>query len=316
VGELMELIPDTIDFSGYMEEPKAEHRVLPASGWLNDVIDDFYKPDDSPKVRMGWRKTQGDFFFRPAEVTLWAGINGHGKSQMVGQVALDLMSQHERVCIASLELSPRRVMNRMLRQAHGSNPPPIPYIKQFHKWTDERLWLYDHVGSSNPKTILAVIRYAIEKFKVSHFVVDNLAKIVAGEDDYNAQKDFVNGLCTIAHGTGVHIHLVLHVKKGKTENDVPGKFDIKGSGAITDLVDNVFIVWRNKAKEARIREGNATDADEPDAVLVLEKQRNGETEGKYSFWFDPVSFQYVEGRNELSKMYRVETGLTADQVEF
>ncbi len=33
------------------------------------------------------------------------------------------------------------------------------------------------------------------------------------------------------------------------EETQPNKFDIKGTGAITDLVDNVFIVWRNKKKE-------------------------------------------------------------------
>ena len=313
---MMELIPDHIDFSGYWEEPPAAHRVVPASGWLQDVIDDFYKPDETPRIRLGWRKTQADFYFRPGEVTLWAGINGHGKSQAVGQVVLDLMVQSERVCMASLEMSPRRLMGRMVRQANGSSLPPHKYIEQFHRWTDGRLWIYDHVGSSNPQTMLAVIRYAIDKFQVNHFVVDNLMKVVAGEDNYNGQKDFVNGLCQIASSTGTHIHLVLHVKKGKNEYDVPGKFDIKGSGAITDLVDNVFVVWRNKEKEKLTREGDQTLAPAPDMLLMLEKQRNGETEGKYQFWFDPQSFQYLEGRHDLPKLYSVDTGVTADAVEF
>lgn len=304
----MQTIPDNIDFAAYMEEPPAEHRVLPASSWRDQVVDGFYNPDDAPKIRLGWRKTQADFHLRPAEVTLWGGINGHGKSQVVGQVALDLMMQDEPVCIASLELSPQRVMMRMARQAAGCFQPTIQFIDRLHGWTDGRLWLYDHVGSSNPKTMLAVIRYAIDKFKVRHFVVDNLAKVVQGEDDYNGQKEFVNALCTIAHGTGCHIHLVLHVKKGRTENDIPGKFDIKGSGAISDLVDNIFIVWRNKEKEAKKRAGEDFDAEAPDCVLSLEKQRNGETEGQYGFWFDTASFQYLESRTDLAKLYKIDPG--------
>lgn len=311
----MQLIAESVDLAPYMEEVQAEHKVNAASTWMQAVIDHFYKPSETPRVRMGWIKTQADFAFREAEVSLWAGINGHGKSQFVGQVALDLMAQGERVCIASLELPPARVMARMARQAHGSSEPPIRYIQQFHAWTDGRLWLYDHVGSSNPKTMLAVIRYAVEKFQVKHFVVDNLMKVVAGEDDYNGQKDFVNSLCTIAHDTGVHIHLVLHVKKGKSEIDVPGKFDIKGSGSISDLVDNVFIVWRNKAKEAAMREGE-NQPDLPDAILSLEKQRNGETEGRYSFWFDHASFQYLESRTDIPKMYQVDAGVSVDDMEF
>jgi len=313
----LNLIPDSIDFSAYMDEPIAQHKVEPAASWAQDVIDHFYKPDDGPpRVRMGWKKTQGDFNFRPGEVTLWGGINGHGKSQLVGQVCLDLMHQDQKLCIASLEMAPVRVMGRMVRQANGSSVPPVPYIKQFHGWTEDRLWLYDHVGSSNPKTMLAVIRYAVDKFGIQHFVVDNLAKVIAGEDDYNEQKKFVNDLCMVAHDTNVHVHLVLHVKKGKSEDDIPGKFDIKGSGSITDLVDNVFIVWRNKKKEAALRDDDNSLSDMPDAVLVLEKQRNGETEGKYNLWFDGGSLQYLEHRHDLVRMYSVETGVSADKVVF
>ncbi len=312
----MHTIPDDIDFSAYMDEPPAEHRVVPASSLLDSVIDHFFKPSDAPKIQMGWRKTHGDFEFRPAEVSLWAGINGHGKSQVVGQVSLDLMDQHQRVCIASLEMAPPKVMARMARQAGGRLDVTVPFLKAFHRWTDNRLWIYDHVGSSDPRTILAVIRYAVEKFGVQHFVVDNLAKVIAQEDDYNGQKAFVNSLCTIAKDTGVHVHLVLHVKKGDSEHRMPGKFDIKGSGAIADLVDNIFIVWRNKAKEDEIRKGNHENVDAPDCIVNLEKQRHGETEGSYGLWFDPNSMQYLESRLDRPKVYRIDPGLTAAQVEF
>ena len=313
----MELIRDDIDLTAYMTEQPQEHRVLAASDWLQDVADFYHKPDTSPKVRMGWLRTQGDFAFRDAEVTLWAGINGHGKSQLVGQVALDLMVQNQRVCIASLEMRPTRVMARMSRQAFGDDLPSQTFLKTFHDWSDGRLWLYDHVGSSNPKTMLAVIRYARDKFGIQHFVVDNLAKVIAGEDSYNEQKDFVNSLCVVAQDTGVHIHLVLHMKKGRTEDDVPGKFDIKGSGAISDLVENVFIVWRNKKKEGDMRMGGGDSvATDPDCVLLLTKQRNGETEGRYPLYFDHRSLQYIEAHNDFPKQYKVERKITFEEIEF
>lgn len=317
----MELIPDTIDFSGYYhDEQVTEHQVLPASSWLEAVMDHFFKPEEFVRsVRLGWVKTHADFAFRPAEVTLWGGINGHGKSQVLGQVGLDLMCQGERVGVASLELPPAMVMSRMVRQANGSSRPLKEYVTNFHGWTDNRLWLYDHVGSSDPRTILAMIRYSVAKFGITHFIVDNLAKVIKGEggtDVYNAQKDFINGLCSIAHDTGVHIHLALHVKKKDSEADVPGKFDIKGSGSITDLVDNIFIVWRNKPKESAIREGKADKNAEPDAIIVLEKQRNGEAEGQYNLWFDPSSFQYVEHRHDHPRQYELDTQATFENVNF
>lgn len=310
----MELIKDTVDLSAYMSEEPMEHRVLPAGDWVQDVIDHFHKPDESPKTRLPWRKTHADFHFRAGEVTLWGGINGHGKSMLHGQVQHGLAAQGERIAVASLEMRPFATLVRMTRQAYGANFPPASYIEQYGEWTNGRLWMYDHVGSSNPKTMLAVIRYAVDKFDITHFVVDNLMKVVHGEDSYNEQKDFVNSLCVVAKDTGCHIHLILHMKKSKSEADIPGKFDIKGSGAITDLVDNLFIVWRNKPKESAMRAGEDFDPNEPDALLLLEKQRNGEAENRYRLFFDNNSFQYMEERGDLPKHFSI--GVNISEVEF
>lgn len=312
----MEWIKDTVDLSEYMSDAPADHRLMPASDWVQDVIDDFWKPDETPKVRLPWLKTHGDFNMRPAEVTLWAGINGHGKSQIVGQAIIGMCDQGQKVGLASLEMPPRRTLGRMARQCYGSDRPPAEYIRQFCNWTDGKLWVYDHVGSSTPKTIAALIRYAVDKFGIQHFIVDNLMKVVKGEDDYNAQKDFVETLCVIARDTGCHIHLVLHIKKLKAETDIPNKFDIKGSGAISDLVDNVFMVWRNKGKEAAIRMGEDYSPDDPDCLLILDKQRHGETEGRYRFYFDNASMQYMEERNANPTHNKCEVGVSADQVDF
>ena len=110
--------------------------------------------------------------------------------------------------------------------------------------------------------------------------------------------------------------MVLHIKKGKTENDIPGKFDIKGSGAITDLVDNVFIVWRNKAKEAAMRSGEEFSPDDPDALLILDKQRHGETEGRYRLFFDRASLQYMEERNDIPRHCKADIGVTLEEIQF
>lgn len=297
----MQLLDDDLDLSEYLQAPQEAHKIRSAADWAEDVINSFYKPRNAPNAVLGFSKTDFDFEIRRGEVTLWAGINGHGKSQFVGQVVLNQILRAQKVCVASLEMAPARTMARMSRQAFGDDRPTQDFIRSFHRWTDGKLWLYDHVGPCRPEIIVALIRYASDTFGIDQFVVDNLTKVVDGEDNYNAQKDFVNQLCMAAHDTGVHVHLVAHVRKGKSEKDQPGKFDVKGAGSITDLVDNVFIVWRNKAKEEAIRAGNMNyDRSEPDTMLQLEKQRNGETEGHYRFWFHPASLQYLETTGESS----------------
>jgi twinkle protein len=74
----------------------------------------------------------------------------------------------------------------------------------------------------------------------------------------------------------------------------PGKMDVKGTGSITDQVDNVMTVWRNKKKEADIAERISTSLQDPDALILCDKQRNGEWEGRIKLWFAPESMQFVE----------------------
>src|SRR6185369_11116989 len=136
------------------------------------------------------------------------------------------------------------------------------------------------------KRILAVIRYSAVELKVHHFFLDSLMMVCRGDDDYNGQKDFVTELCAVAKDTGCHVHLVHHARKLADEENIPGKFDAKGSGSITDQVDNVFTIWRNKAKESERQEKGATDEGKPDAMLICDKQRHGEWEGRVKLWFD------------------------------
>lgn len=292
----MELIRDTIDFNAYKEEPES-HKVRAASDFLQATIDSFYAPASTNRPPFPlWTKANGKIAFRPGEVSLWAGINGHGKSMMLSQVSLDLLLQDERVLVLSFEMQPVRQMNRLSRQAYAGDPPAIDFMKKFHSWTDGKLWIYDHNGSIQWNKVMAVMRYAQEKFGITHFIVDSLMKCVKGDDDYNAQKDFVNELCGFAQSRNVHVHLVHHVRKGQgSEESCPGKFDVKGGGAIVDQVDNLFIVWRDKKSE------RGDDKTKPNAMLKCEKQRHGEWEGMLGFWFEPGSMQYLE-RNDMHPM--------------
>ncbi|STX00666.1 Uncharacterised protein [Kluyvera ascorbata] len=78
--------------------------------------------------------------------------------------------------------------------------------------------------------------------------------------------------------------LVTHARK---TNDSAGKMDVKGTGALTDMPDNVMAIWRNIPRELAIRKAEAVgyeslDKDEqavvnlPASMIRLLKQREGE----------------------------------------
>jgi twinkle protein len=295
--------PDQIDFALYIRETEAKQKVRPASEYIDELVASLFSGEKPAGSYLPWDKTHNLFMFRPGEVTLWAGINGHGKSLVTGQVALSLMGQSERVCIASFEMKPRKTLERMARQwaamTPGSEYDSAEMIemardvyRQFGGWTDKRLWLYDQQGTVDAETILGVARYCAKELRIGHIFIDSLMKCVRGEDDYNGQKEFVDELCSLARDCGVHIHLVHHIKKLANEEQTPGKFDAKGSGSISDQVDNFMVVWRNKKKEKDGQANKLVSPDEPDQLLICDKQRNGEWEGRISLWFDRDSQQF------------------------
>lgn len=274
----------------YFGTPDADPRLRIAERWALELQREF-QPTHEKGDYLPWTKTYDAIRLRPGEISLWPGINGHGKSLLTSQVALDLVNQGRRVVIASLEMWPVKTLKRMARQAIGNGSPSPQAIGNFISWLSRRLWLYDEHGRADPKRMLAVIRYAAVELKVQHFFLDSLMMVCRGDDDYNGQKDFITELCAVAKDTGCHIHLVHHARKLASENDKPGKFDAKGSGSITDQVDNVFTIWRNKKKEQE-RQNGGTDESHPDALVICDKQRHGEWEGKIGLWFDPEPQSY------------------------
>lgn len=285
---------DDIDFNQYLFDSEPKQKVK-EKGFYAEQVAQYYEGTLIKKgSTLPWDTFGLKIGLRPSEVSVWAGVNGHGKSLMIGQVVLDLIKQGQKCLIASFEMRPEITLARMARQAIGKKIPTSEELNKFLAWKKNHLYLFEHQGIVDINTMIGVCFYASKELGVKHLVIDSLMKCVKGEDDYNGQKDFVNSLCAIAHQTGMHIHLIHHVRKGQDEKSAPNKFDLKGSGSITDQVDNVFIVWRNKAKALERQTNGTVDESNFDALLCCEKQRNGEWEGRFPLWFDENSQQYLE----------------------
>lgn len=292
------------DVDSYLAPIEVSRQVKSANEFLESIKQEYISPKKSEKCVMPWTKTHDDFSFRKGEVTVYAGANGHGKSLITGQIALGLVKQKKRVCIASFEMKPERTLHRMLRQFAGEFiDDPLTRDRQYYinsltdrfsVFVDGYMWLYDQQGSTNPKIVIAMARYCAVELGIEHIFIDSLMKCVNAEDDYNQQKYFVDELTALARDHNVHIHLIHHVRKLQSEEVAPNKNDLKGSGSIADQVDNVLIMWRNKKKSNLLRSGERVDPSMPDAYLMCEKQRNGEAEEMYALWFNAASQQFVE----------------------
>lgn len=268
---------------------------------FSDAVYDAFYPSDDRKLGalLPWDRTLDKFRLRPGEVTVWTGINGHGKSLVLSHIVASLMHGDNRVCVASMEMPAAAQLKRLFQQASGRALPEPPHIIRLLDWATGRVWIINIRGTAKADKLLEVSRYAWKRYGVSNLVIDSLAKCGMAEDDYNGQKAFVETLTDFAMETGLHVHLVAHARKGEDENAAPGKMDIKGTGAITDMVDNVVSVWRNKKKEEAAQKAAylnmpvpADVREKPDAVLHVQKQRNFDWEGKVGLFFDRESHQY------------------------
>lgn len=286
-----------------------------AKVFVDQVIEQFYPSNEKTVgIMPPWEKAKDKILFRLDELSIWTGINGHGKSQLLGQIMLHAMKQDSRVCIASLELKPARLLARLTRQASGIAEPSDSHIRMIHEWYGNYLWLFDLVGTAKSKRLLEVFTYARQRYGIDMFVIDSFMKLDIAEDDYKAQKSFIEQLCDFKNQYNCHVHLIVHPRKGADESLAPSKLDNKGTGAISDLADNCFSVWRNKNKEsAKLLQSQRVMLDvkqsraltEPDSLWICDKQRNGDWEGRIGLWFDPYSYQYLNSETDKPMPYVV-----------
>lgn len=293
-----------IDVEKYLKNNDVSQKVRPVSDWLEEIKENYINPPVNDNATLPFPCTHGDFAFRLGEVTLYAGGNGGGKSLITGQIALHLIKQKRKCVVASFEMKPMSTIHRMLRQFAGEfiddplTGDKAKYItdltKRFDDFAGDNLFIYDQQGSTTPEQTIAMARYCAVELGVEHIFIDSLMKVCNAEDNYNEQKYFVDELTALARDHNVHVHLIHHIRKLQSEEVQPGKNDIKGSGAITDQVDNVLIMWRNKKKENQIRNGEQIEIDAPDAYLMCEKQRNGEAQEWYSLYYHSGSQQFID----------------------
>ena len=265
-----------------------------ASDFINKVKAMFYPAhadERDPVLRLD--RDLDWFEFRPGELSVWTGYNGHGKSLMLSQILLGLMQQGERVTVFSGEMTPERQLKRLVKQATGLDRPTMQFIDAVGEWVTDKMWFFNVVGSAGIDRLLQVFLYANKRYGMRHFVIDSLMMTDVPEDgpgSMTAQKEAVRKLCDFARRNGCHLHLVAHPRKGADESKGPGKLDVAGSSKITDGADNVFTVWSARKDE----NDPDVDMDKADARLELQKQRNGDTQ-HYSqpLWFCKSAQQFA-----------------------
>ena len=259
------------------------------------------------------------FRIRNGEITVVSGYSGHGKTEWLNDLLLNLcLAGDERACVASLEVPIDRTLESLWEQCSGKKND---YDKDGYKIPnlfentldviDQHFFFYDCVEAARIDDIIEVFSYAARRYGVKLFCLDSVMCVDVDEGDLDSVKKVMQKLAKFVMKYDCHLFLVAHSKKPDEKRPEskhpPSKHSVSGSKAITDLAHNIVIVWRNISKDERLISAKMINdskkmreiADENDATFYVRKQRNGI--GKLpskQLWFDVGSRQFRDAKDK------------------
>lgn len=298
-------IPETVDLDAFAEDID-KNKIISACEFNQQVWDYLHRTDEEIGAVLPWNKTRDSIRIRPGELSIWAGKRGEGKSLLTSMVILGLLMQNHKAVIASMEMPSEDTLSRMERQGLGLESPSREYHDEYFKYLLGRLWLFDQSGVVQAKRIIGLCRYAATEMKCQHVVIDSLMMIGFGRihsmfEKLEAQIEFARTLAAIARDTGIHIHLICHLKKGDGNRRLSEADDVKGAGELTDLASCVYLLNGNRDKREEAQKGPGIWDDEimaePDLYLTVEKNRRGAPGTRHAFWLHEKSLQFLPKRS-------------------
>lgn len=206
--------------------------------------------------------------FVMGSLVIITGYNGNGKSTFLNQMCIaESLSWGYKVFAYSPELTNSNLKSWLYPTiANDEHFISKTYnetqyktlgkvgIKYIDEWIKDKLFIYtdDSMTTDEQQILLDMDRLAKQGVKV--FLIDNLMKIELKDmykNEYIAQKVFVNKLKNFARKYGAVVYLVAHPRKPQQGNSKVTKFDVAGTGDITNLADYALSIKKNNEMEKK-----------------------------------------------------------------
>jgi twinkle protein len=223
---------------------------------------------------------------RRGEITTWCAGTGTGKSQAVREIAHYLRSKGEQVGIIALEQSASQAaldqvsleMERRLHDPTVREGVDEESIRAAAHQALQGLHFYEHFGSLELESLLPKIKYMAHALGVRSVILDHISIMVSGMATDGDERKRIDVLMTrlrsLVEELGLNLHLVSHLRKaGGVPHEEGGRItldDLRGSGAIKQLSDNIVALERDQQAEDPSERNKTT-------LRVLKCRRFGET---------------------------------------
>jgi len=258
----------------------------------NDAIDDMYV-NGLPKGED--LKIEGfDLNIVKGYITTITGIPGHGKSEWVDYMAIQLKLHSNWNCaFYSPENKPTQLhFSKLARKLigkgwDGNNRITNLELKQVKEYLNNSFWFLKPEKDFSLTSILNQVRQLQQRHGCDSFVIDAWNKLEHRHKD--SQTDYIgramDELAMFCELNNIHCFLVAHpTKMPKTDGmyDVPTLYNIAGSSNFYNKTDNGVCVYR--------------DFDKKIATIYTQKIKfdHWGTEGSAEFLFDKPSKRYFK----------------------
>ena len=232
-----------------------------------DLWEEISKPEPVAEAQYPWKGLNKLLYgLRPAElITVTAG-SGLGKSQFLREILYFLLKTTKwNIGGLFLEESTRKTA-RSIMSLHANkllHLPDTPTNEQELKEAfdatlgSNRIYLFDHFGSSDVDNISNRIRYMAKACDCRVVFLDHISIVVSGQDlgdERKAIDNLMTRLRTLVQELEITLICVSHLRRpqgnaGHEDGQAVSLSQLRGSGAIAQLSDAVITLERNSMAE-------------------------------------------------------------------
>lgn len=263
-------------------------------------LDTYYAEGMPRGADTGWPLLDRHYSARPGEWTLVTGIPGHGKSEFLDALTINLAARHGwRFGIFSPENQPFSLHLAKLAEKYTGkpfNPGPTERMTRTEfdmaaTWLDGR---YTFILPETPTidAILDIAKALVLRKGIRGLVIDPWNEIEHGKEPGQSETEYISlalsRIRQFARAHGVHVWLVAHpaklYKEANGKYPVPTPYDVSGSAHWRNKADNCIAVWRDTTEGDRTVEVH---------VQKIRHKITGRI-GKVDLSYDPVTGRYFD----------------------
>lgn len=234
---------------------------------LHSPIQALYEQGIRRGVSPGWLGLEDYYTVRPGEWTLVTGIPGHGKTEFLDNLLVNLAAKSDwKFGIFSAENLPHERHAASLIEKYTGKPFQDGYRFRLNgeELTQGIKFVSDHFFFLNPDEevqsidrLLALGKMLVAKHGINGLLIDPWNELDHSRPNGMTETEYISTALTklrrFARTNKIHIWVVAHPAKllrNKSDGTypVPNPYDVSGSAHWRNKADNALCVWREPTK--------------------------------------------------------------------